>query len=110
MATVLNSAHPFQIPIDEHLGLTVQSSRVRQSFAGGANAVAKDDTSLCSAESDVEGGGLWFKSCIFVRRAEENGLQNRRIHDPHFHPCLSRDWAADLLQRISVEKSGHPRV
>ena len=107
MATVLNSAHLLRIPIDEHLGLQLQSSSL---FAGGVNAVAKDDTSLCSAESDVEGGGLWFKSLIFVRRAEENGLQNRRIHDPRSNSCLSRDWAADLLQRISVEKSGHPRV
>jgi len=56
VATVLNSAHLVRIPIDEHLGLAV-----RQSFTrcwGGANAVVKDDTSLCSAESDVEGGGL----------------------------------------------------
>lgn len=62
--------------------------------------------------SDLSVSPAWTRTQFeSARRLEsKNGLQERRTFDASFHLCLSCDWIASVLQRIPVEKSGHPRV
>lgn len=65
-----------------------------------------------SVNSDLSVSPAWTHTQIeSARRLEsKNALQERRTFGAYYHLCLSCDWIASVLQRIPVEKGGHPRV